>query len=266
MDCDKITSSQNPKIKELLSLRERSSRDESGLTLIDGLREVLCALEANVTLKELYFCKELLHRHNADHVFKKLHTLKVKCVEIPKAIYLKLAYGDRKDGILAVCKPGTFSFKDFVSTENSFFLVVEGVEKPGNLGAIFRVADAVGINGIIICEDKTDLFNPNVIRASIGTVFCVKAVTATRDQAYNFLQTNGIKIYASSPFAKTIYSQVSLSERLAIVIGSEDKGVSDFWIERACANLKIPMRGMADSLNVASSAAILLYEVLRQRK
>ncbi len=265
MDFNKITSSHNPKIKELLELRERSQRDKSGLTLIEGVRETACALKAKVPLKEVYVCKELLSHYEVDDLFQKLRTLKIKTAEISESVYAKLAYGERKDGILAVGKPASFELKDFLSLDKQSFLVVEGVEKPGNLGAIFRVADAAGIDGIIICDEKTDLYNPNVIRASLGTVFAVRAVVSSNDRVFNFLKTNGIKTYVSTPFTETIYSEVSFKDSLAIVVGSEDKGVSEFWMNRAYTHLKIPMRGEADSLNVAASTAILLYEVVRQR-
>lgn len=265
MDSNKITSFHNPKIKESLELRDRSQRDKSGLTLIEGLREVACALRAEVPLKEVYTCKELLGHYEVDDLFQKLRALKIKVVEISESVYAKLAYGDRKDGILAVGKPAVVSLKDFLAPEKLILLVVEGVEKPGNLGAIFRVADAAGIDGIIICDEKTDLYNPNVIRASVGTVFALKAVVSSNARVFNFLKTNGIKIYVSTPFTETIYSEVSFKDSLAIVVGSEDKGVSEFWMNRAYTHLKIPMQGQADSLNVAASTAILLYEVVRQR-
>ena len=264
---NKITSLTNPRVKNVVALRERRERDRNGLTIVEGAREVARALEARVSFKELYVCPDLLE---GPHGEEKIWTpakgfLDVPIFETTKSVFTKMAYGDRLEGILGVCQPLRWQLQDLPQEKDALYVVVEGIEKPGNLGAILRTSDGVNVDGILISQEETDVYNPNVIRASLGTVFSVKVVVSKPDAIFEFLKTRKVQIYATQPQAKTIYTKVNFKQPLAIVLGSESKGLSDFWVKRSDVQMQIPMRGKADSLNVSSSAAIVLYETLRQR-
>jgi len=263
MPSTKITSLSNPRVKHVVGLRNRKPRTESGLTLVEGQREIARALEAGVTFKEFYICCEWVD--HSETLIKQFASLKVPVYETTEAVFSKLSYGDRGEGVLAVCAPQPLSFKDFPSKARSLFVIVESVEKPGNLGAILRTCDGAGVDGVIICDGKTDIYNPNVIRASLGTVFSVKVVVSSNEEAMAFLRSKDIAVCATLPRAKTVYTKAKLTGALAVVVGSEQSGLTDFWVEHADCKVNIPMRGQADSLNVSASTAILLYETIRQR-
>ena len=266
MPCDKITSLTNSRIKRVVQLRARTQRTHEGLTIVEGAREIARALEAGVFFKELYVCPERLERSKeAGRLIKKPALRDIPVYETTQSVFSKISYGDRAEGVLAVCAPRPMTFKDFSSGEHPLFVVVEGVEKPGNLGAILRTCDGAGIDGVIVCDGKTDIYNPNVIRASLGTVFSVKTVVSSNAEAHGFLRSKGITICATLPLAKTVYTKAKFTGALAVVVGSEQSGLSDFWPEHADLTVRIPMRGSADSLNVSVCAAILLYEAIRQR-
>ena len=266
MPRDKITSLANPRVKELVRLRAGGRRKSPGVTIVDGSREILRALEGGVKFREFYVCPELIGRGQEEAGLKvKLSGVDVPVLEVTKAVFAKIAYGDREEGVLGICETPRRSLADFRIDANALVVVIEHVEKPGNLGAILRTCDGAGVNGVLVCDSKTDLYNPNVIRASLGTIFTVNTVQCSSDEALRFLRTKGIKIHAASPQAQTVYTQINLTGAVAIVLGSEQEGLSDFWDKNADARVKIPMRGAADSLNVSTSAAILIYEALRQR-
>lgn len=257
-----ITSLTNPKIKRVVRLKNHRLREKSGLTVVEGYREIDRALEAGVKFQELYVCEGYEIPATCSRNLK----VSGACLyETSKSVYAKIAYGDRKEGILGIGQPRAFLLDDLVLSKMPLVLVVEGIEKPGNLGAILRTADGAGIDGVIVCDEKTDLYNPNVIRASLGTVFSVKAVVSSTQETFDFLKAKNIRIYASSPHAKTIYTKVDMNIPLAVVVGAEQAGLTDFWQRHADRMVKIPMKGAADSLNVSISAAILIYEALRQR-
>ncbi len=263
---DKITSLVNPRVKHVVQLRNRKQREEKGLMIVEGVREIAQAHEGSVTFKELYICRELIEDSEfSDLLVKKLTSQKVPVYETTQTVFAKISYGDRHEGVLAVCAPKRWSFKDFSSNNSGLFIVVESVEKPGNLGAILRTCDGAGVDGVIICDGKTDIYNPNVIRASLGAVFSVKVVVASNEKALEFLKSKSIEVCATLPQAKTVYTKVKLINPLAVVVGSEQNGLTDFWVQHADLKVKIPMCGRADSLNVSASAAILLYETIRQR-
>lgn len=262
----RITSPANPRIKNVLKLREGSERNKSGLTIVEGVREISRALEAQISFKEIYICPELFNEREGAEIFKKLRTRKIPFNETTQSVFLKISYGDRREGILAVCQPPKLTLKSLAGRNPSFFLIVEQLEKPGNLGAILRTCDAVSVDGIIVCSSKTDIFNPNVIRASLGTVFSVQVIVATNEQTFEFLKKQKIHTFAASPNGKKIYSEADFKQPLAVVVGSEQEGLSRWWLERADEQIRIPMRGRADSLNVSVSSAVLLYEALRQRE
>lgn len=274
MPRDKITSLTNPHVKELVRLRTGGHRKSAGVTIVDGSREILRAMEAGIEFKEFYVSPELLGRGEEEKQLQAgLSGVKVPVFEVTRIVFAKIAYGDRQEGVLGICEPPKRSLADLqlrskpcLSGRQALIVIIEHVEKPGNLGAILRTCDAAGVSGVIVCDSKTDLYNPNVIRASVGTIFTVHTVQCSNDEVLRFLRTKGIKAYAASPQAQTIYTQINLTGAVAIVLGSEQEGLSDFWDKNADARVKIPMRGHADSLNVSASAAILIYEAIRQRE
>ena len=262
---DKITSTGNPRIKEIVKLKEHSARKKSGLILVEGHREITRALESNVHLKEFFMCKDMIKTFEQRELIKKISLLGTPTIETFKDVYQKISYGERQEGLLAVCKANIFSLNDLPQKENLLFVVVEDVEKPGNLGAILRTADAAGVDGVIVCDLKTDVYNPNVIRSSLGTVFTNKIVVTSKDTAFQFLKSHQVTSVASTPSAPLSYTHANFNRSIAVIMGSEQNGLSDFWLKKASVQVKIPMKGKADSLNVSASTAVLLYEILRQR-
>ncbi|MDP8212301.1 MAG: RNA methyltransferase [Candidatus Zapsychrus exili] len=261
---NRITSVQNDRIKKVVRLRNHKDRLKLGLTIVEGRREVQQALDAKCDFKEFYICKDFLV--DADHkIIDAISKLKIDCFEVTDDVFNKISYGDRKEGIVAICVPKVADIKSIAFKKDAFVLVVESVEKPGNLGAILRSCDGAGVDLIIISDEKTDIFNPNVIRSSLGTVFTQKVIASSNEDTYEYLKSNKIKIAAATPHSKSSYTKADLNGSLAIVVGSEQDGLSDFWIKKSDMKLKIPMKGCADSLNVSTSTAILLYEALRQR-
>jgi TrmH family RNA methyltransferase len=258
---ERITSLQNALIKATFDLREARTRREEGLTVIDGSREISRALEAGIVLDKVFYIQG-----RQETLVKKLASQKIETIEVNDKVMEKLAYGERHEGILAVAKTPSMTFHDLKLSPQPLVVVLESLEKPGNLGAILRTCDGVGVEAVFVCDPKTDIYNPNVIRSSTGTIFRVPVVCATAEEVFAFLKSKKIKICAAAPVAKELYTHADLKGALAITLGSEDKGLSDFWLVAAQSTVKIPMKGMADSLNVSTSAAIILYEALRQRQ
>ncbi|MBN1870189.1 MAG: RNA methyltransferase [Candidatus Omnitrophica bacterium] len=266
MPYDKITSLTNSKVKRVVQLRNRKQRTEDGLTIVEGAREVARAFEAKVVFKELYVCHPLLKgAKDALALAGNISFKKIPVYETTEAVFSKISYGDRGEGLLAVCEASLFTVKDLAPRGHPLFVIVEGVEKPGNLGAILRTCDGAGVDGVIICDGKTDIYNPNVIRASLGTIFSVKTAVSSNAETLEFLRSNSVKICATLPEAKDVYTKANLTGALALVVGSEQEGLTGFWADHADLKVNIPMRGFADSLNVSVSAAIVLYEAIRQR-
>lgn len=262
-----ITSVQNERVKQIIKLqRKASARRSEGLTVIEGAREVARAMENGWQPIEIWLCPAL--GKTDDELFQGLadagaaSPLRFLASE---AVFAKITYRENPDGVLAVGPLIGKTLAGLELPENPLVLVAEGLEKPGNLGALLRTADGAGANAVIICDPATDLNNPNVIRASIGTLFYLPVAEASSGEAIDFLKARGIKILAAVPDAKTVYTAVDLTVPVAIAVGAEDKGLSDRWKQAADLNVSIPMRGKNDSLNVSVSAAILLYEAVRQR-
>jgi TrmH family RNA methyltransferase len=257
-----ITSTQNSLIKETAALREHKTRQETGLTLIDGQRELERALQTGVELVRVFYCPKLI---KGQLNLKSLKSEGTECIEVTDHVFAKLAYGQRAEGVIGVARVPSKKLSELKLSANPLIVVVESVEKPGNLGAILRTCDGAGIDGVVICDGGTDVYNPNVIRASLGTVFSVPVAVATNAAALEYCRAQDIQICAAMPEAKTIYTKAKLNGALAVVVGSEESGLSDFWVGHADIKVKIPMHGRADSLNVSASTAILLYEIIRQR-
>ena len=264
-----ITSPQNPKLKRIIQLRERKHRQATGLTIVEGLREIFQlqeASESGVLTEELFVCPELLTHADQKSLVKKIEARGVSIFEVKKEIYAKISFGDRLEGLLAVCRPKILTLKDLQLSKVPLILAVEQLQKPGNLGAILRTADAAGIDGLIVSDGQTDIYNPNVIRASLGAVFSVRVVESTQKETLKFLKDRDIEIYAATPQGTKSHFDTNFKGPSAIVLGSEEKGLSDFWLEAATDKINIPMYGKVDSLNVSTTAGILIYEALRQRK
>lgn len=261
-----ITSLQNPRVKAVVDLRERRSRDETGSMIVEGLREISLAQKAGIVFSELYF-EEVFFKDAVNKVF--IETTSAQCKEIfllPEYVFEKLTFGHRHEGVLAVCVQPKKALKDIQLSQNPLLVIVESVEKPGNLGAILRTADAVGADGLIVCDPVTDIYNPNVVRSSIGTVFSVPVVSAKAEETLKFLKANKIVTCATLPQAGQCYAKVDMTGPLAVVMGSEEQGLSEFWQKNCDTAVYIPMKGKSDSLNVSVSAAIVLYEAIRQRE
>ena len=265
MPVEIITSLQNPRLKRLVRLRDRRPRDEERKFLVEGYREVSRALEKKVALDELYFCRDWFLGTNEPSLIAQAEASGAAVFELSKDAFAKVAYRERPDGILAVAPQWRRALADLALPENPFILVVEAIEKPGNLGTILRSADAAGCDAVVVCDPVTDLFNPNVVRASTGVLFSVPCVVEASEAVLAWLKGRGIRTVATTPAAAALYSDSDLRGPLAIIMGSEQYGLSEFWLKNADLPVRIPMAGQADSLNVAMAALITLFEAVRQR-
>ncbi|MCX6048902.1 MAG: RNA methyltransferase [Chloroflexi bacterium] len=265
----KITSLQNPHVKDVLKLTKHQERDARRVTVVEGLREVSRALENGVVPLEAYICPELATGDAVALVVRRLYEFEQHhqslLFEVTPAVFAKLAYRDESDGVLVIVPYLQRTLEQLPLGAAPFLAVIEGVEKPGNFGAILRTADAVGLDGVIVCAGATDLHNPNVIRASLGTLFTVPVVEAPTLDAITWLRRHQIRIVAATPEAQQRYTSVDMTGPVAIVLGSEANGLGATWLAAADETVSIPMLGAADSLNLATSTALLLYEVIRQR-
>jgi len=266
-----LSSLQNPKVKQVLHLRDKSERDETKRFIIEGVRELLHATEAKHAVEALFICPDLFLDNNEESLIARIlaehpHCALYICTE---PVFRKFSYRDRPDGLLAIAPQKHLHLNDLerlLQTKQSPFLIVaEAIEKPGNLGTILRSSDAVGLDALIVCDRCTDIHNPNVVRASVGTLFTVPVVEAEGKQTLNWLKSQGIAILAATPSATLEFTEVDMTQPLAIAVGTEQLGLSDYWMENATLQVKIPMNGVADSLNVAMATTLLLYEALRQR-
>jgi RNA methyltransferase, TrmH family len=266
---EKITSLQNPRVKQLVKLRDRRPRDEAGVFLVEGYREIRRALDREIKLHELYFSPDWFLGENEQALLAEAADAGAALFELTKETFAKVAYRERPDGLLAVAPQWHRTMDDLTAlaalSALPFFLVVEAIEKPGNLGTILRSADAAGCDAVIVCDPVTDLFNPNVVRASTGVLFSVPCFVAESAAVREWLRTYKIRAVATTPAAEQVYTEANLSGPLAIVMGSEQYGLSDFWLKAADETVRIPMAGQADSLNVAMATIITLFEAVRQR-
>ena len=265
-----IESPANPRIKAALRLRERRERDATGLTLVDGGREALRAMEAGAVIELAFVCPPLLASREAKRVAEKLNQsfgpfgASIEYVEVTERAFERLAYGDRADGVVLVVRTPRAGLEDLQPPSDPLVVVTEDVEKPGNVGAILRSADAVGADAVI-ASGGTDLFNPNVIRASVGTVFTMPVAAASASATVAWLRDRGIRIIVSLVDGKRLHVEADLRGPVAIVLGSEATGLSEAWRGPDVESVRLPMAGVADSLNVSAAAAVLLYEAWRQR-
>lgn len=257
----KITSTQNPKIKSLLALEKPRERRKQQLFVVEGAKEVRMALDAGYKIGNIFFCDEIIDSRESIDLLKDDKLL----VPVSKEVFDKIAIRESTGGILAVAEQKTHRLKDIQLSQNPLILVLEAVEKPGNLGAILRTADAAGVDAVIICDPQTDFYNPNVIRSSIGCVFTKQIASATSAETIDWLKQNGITIYCTYLKASKPYHEVTYTQPTAIVMGTEATGLSDSWVENSSANIIIPMQGVIDSMNVSNAAAVVVFEAMRQR-
>jgi TrmH family RNA methyltransferase len=258
-----ITSIQNSYIKDLIKLQEKSrERKKRGLFIIEGKREISLAIAANYEFDTILYLEELISEQEVLHLFNN----NVNRIQISKEVYQKLAYRDSTEGIIAVTKSKSFSLKSIkFNTKNPLILVAEGIEKPGNIGAILRTADAANVDAVFIANSKSDLYNSNIIRSSIGCVFTNQIAVGTSAEIIAFLLENNIKIYATTLQNSNEYHKENYTEASAIVVGTEASGLTELFREKAAQNINIPMQGKIDSMNVSVAAAIVLFEAKRQR-
>ncbi len=270
-----ITSLKNDQVKDLVRLRNRRDRDQAQLTIIEEPMVIEHALQAGYPFSTVYFCRELVHDDSHPLLAKLLSLCEASDPGAPLAVELapqvmdKVSYRDKSEGILVVAPQVRTELEDLhlkSGADAPLLLILEAVEKPGNLGAVLRVADGAGAGAVIICGGGTDLFNPNVLRASRGSFFSVPSVAAESDLVVEFLRDQGVKLVAASPIADHGWDEVDLCQPVALVLGTEHQGLTPEMMARCDLTVGIPMLGTGDSLNVSNSAAILLYEAVRQRR
>ena len=254
-----ITSAQNPFIKSLIQLQEKAKvRKQSGSFLIEGMREIELAIKGNYEIETILFLPELVSNNQ-------ITKLTANPIEISKEVYQKLAYRDTTEGILAVAKTKSLQLSDLKLRENPLILVMEAIEKPGNIGAILRTCDAAKIDAVIIANPKTDLYNPNIVRSSVGCLFTNQIATGSTEEVIEYLLQKNINFYSATLQNSTSYHTQNYSLPTALVVGTEATGLSEHWRKKATQNIIIPMQGEIDSMNVSVAAAILIFEAKRQR-
>lgn len=265
-----ITSLHNPKIKEAIRLNERRARDQHSLFLIEGYRELKRANDSGVLFHSLFYCPSLFLGENEEALINQIGRSGASLYDCEEKVFRKLSYRDRPDGLIAVARQMKWTLRDledrFKKVEPPFLIIAESIEKPGNLGTILRSADAAGVDGVIVCDRCTDIYNPNVVRASVGTLFTLPVVEASSKEALSWLREHKIAVVAATPSAQMEFTEALLTQAIAIAVGTEQLGLSPQWMEAADHKVKILMRGVADSLNVATATTLLLYEALRQRR
>jgi TrmH family RNA methyltransferase len=253
-----ITSLQNPKVKQIVRLRDdKKTRKAEGLMLVEGHDEIQLALSAGHKPQTLLSSPELAS--------SQINGFAAETLTVSRKVFEKISYRENPDGWLAIFPLPHTTFDDLKLGKTPFVIVAESVEKPGNLGAILRTADAAHIDALLLCDPRVDLWNPNVVRASRGALFSVPVIETENASALEWLKKNGIRILAATPAANVDYTDVDLREPIAVAVGTEDEGLTDFWLSNAEVKVKIPMMGKVNSLNVSVSAALIVYEAVRQR-
>jgi TrmH family RNA methyltransferase len=257
-----ITSLSNPTVKHLVKLRQRRERDRQRLLLIDGARALRLALYNAFPVATIYFAAPLAHVH-AD-LLQRACAASIPLQAVSAAVFDKIGYGDNPDGVLGVASQPGVDLAHLPHVAVPFYVIAEGLEKPGNLGAILRSADAAGVTGLIVCDSQTDIWNPNVVRASQGACCAVPLAVATATAAKSWLQQSPIQLLVATPAASRLYTEVDLRLPSALILGAEHAGVSPTWHGETL--IRVPMAGQVDSLNVAQAASIILFEAVRQRR
>jgi RNA methyltransferase, TrmH family len=269
-----ITSAANPRLKALISLRRRRVREETGTTLVEGHEELALALASGVRPQTLFVCPELFSPAvhpgrqeigRQEDLVEYARQLGAEVVRLSRSAFEKVAYRESPDGLLAVVPAVGRALSTLVTGPDDFVLVAQRVEKPGNLGAMLRTADAAGVSAVVAADPVTDWGNPNVVRASKGTVFAIPVAAATTEETLAWLTATNVRLVVTTPDSDLLYTDVNLTGRVAVAVGAEKHGADDALLEAAAYRVRIPMHGKANSLNVAASAAVVLFEALRQR-
>lgn len=260
-----ITSRHNPKVKEACALRNRSTRNKTGQSIVYGVRESARAMEAGATVVRGFVCREVFRSDEAEQVAEQLAASGAEVLGVSREVFEKVAYGDRLDGVVSIVATRTRSLAELKLPERPLLAVIDRIEKPGNLGAILRSADGAGIDGVVVVDPVVDLFNPNTIRASVASVFRPNIAVASAREAQQWLTERGIAIWEARPAAERAYFDADFTAPSAIVLGSEAWGLGAEWEGREAQGIGLPMLGVADSLNVSAAAAVLFYEARRQR-
>jgi TrmH family RNA methyltransferase len=254
-----ITSLQNPRVKHIVKLRDdKRQRQRDGLMLVEGYDEIQLALSAGHKPQTLLTSPE--------HATHQIEGIDVETITVSRGVFEKMSYRENPDGWLAVLPIPHTSLDDLQLSELPLIIVAESIEKPGNLGAILRTADAAHVDALLICDPRVDTYSPNVVRASRGTIFTVQVVETNNAQALVFLQQRGLRLLAATPSADVMYFDINLRDPLAIAVGTEAEGLTDFWMSNADVKIRIPMDGKVNSLNVSVSTALIVYEALRRRR
>jgi RNA methyltransferase, TrmH family len=261
-----ITSPQNSYVKELVQLKEKSRlRKQTQTFLIEGLREISLAIQGNYVIQTILAATSIVQESEIEKLINAVD-YPIEVIEISNDVYQKLALRESTEGILAVAKSKDLSLKSIIfKNENPLILVAEAPEKPGNIGALLRTADAAGIDAVLIANPKTDIYNPNIIRSSIGCVFTTQIATGTTSEIISFLKEHNVNIYGAALTASVEYQTIDYKKPSAIIVGAEATGLTDEWLQNTSNNIIIPMRGTIDSMNVSVCAAIILFEAVRQR-
>lgn len=263
MDTGAITSLQNPKIKRLLQLQQKSSeRRREGLFVVEGRRELMHCIRAGYEIDTLFLCSDMTDATFGEDVM----TACGRVFAVSADVYARIAYRGSTEGVVAEVRSRRHTLVDLQLPDNPLVVVLESVEKPGNLGAVLRSADAAGADAVIVCDPLTDLYNPNLIRSSIGALFTVPTAVCTSDECIAYLKGRGVSVLTAQLQDSSLYYDTDMRKGTAIVIGTESTGLSDTWRRAADAHIRIPMLGQMDSLNASVSAAILLFEAVRQRR
>jgi len=259
----KISSVHNKKVLSLRKLYKSRERKLSDVFIVEGIKEVQRGLDSGLEIQSLFFCPKIF-TDNIEDVIKK-YDIRCSIFELDEKVYEKLAYRGNTEGLLAVFKKKNYNLDELIVKENDLFIILESVEKPGNLGAVLRTADAAGVTAILLTESKVDQYHPNVIRSSIGAVFNIPVIVSTNNAVFDWLNSKKISFYSAAlPSYQSLYS-LDLQSKTALVFGTESDGLSDFWLKENKRTFTIPMSGIVDSLNVSVSVAVAVYETVRQR-
>lgn len=261
----RLESLHNPTIKGLVRLRERRTREREGRYLVEGMRELSRAVEAGVSLQQLFICPEFFPV-GAEALIEKLERRGVEVISLSKAAFEKASYREGPDGLLAVAAMQARALDALSPQEDALVLILDGLEKPGNVGALLRTADAVGVDAVILVGGGIDLYNPNLIRSSMGSLFAVPVYRVGEGELHDWLEQHELQLVAATPEAERCYWDADYRSATAILLGAEHAGLARVWRDEATVRVSIPMAGLADSLNVATAGALLLYEVRRQRR
>lgn len=261
-----LASPSNPRLKHVVKLRTCAAREETGEMIVEGYRECRRALDRGYKPGAIFFCREMwLKNENEEALVEECARAGADLFACTRPCFTKIAYKERPDGLLMTGPHISVRLDDLKLGENALVMVTEAIEKPGNLGTILRSADAAGAAAVIVCDRSTDIHNPNVVRASTGTMFSVPIAEASGDEALAWLKARGFKILAATPHAEKMHFETDLTGKVAIALGAEQYGLTAKWMDGADIRVRIPMLGMADSLNVSAAATILAYEAVRQR-